>query len=109
MNVDSVRGANPREHAAYDRQPCRLRRDERSDLREHDRERDLSHVRRLPAHVRARDNRDRPARQRGVVRDELRGRPLDDRVSPAVDLDARVGVCAQLRTSVVGLDGDRRE
>ncbi len=67
----------------------RARRHERAAVREQRDHRGLAHVRRLAAHVRARDDEQPPlGRQVEIVGDEGVDLPLDDRMPPAADREA---------------------
>ncbi len=106
---DVVGGADAGEQPVEDGERGCLCGDERPGLCEDGRERDGPHVRRLAAHVRPRDHRDRPAREVDVVRDERLLGALDDRVPTALDLDASVRVVDDLRSDVVAVDRHGRQ
>ena len=90
---ERVGRADAREDAVAEPDRRRGRRHERPDVREEDEERVLAEVRRLPAHVRSRQDEDAVVLpERGVVRDErvLRTERLDDRVAAVDDEEDRL-------------------
>ena len=82
---DVVGGPDAGEYPVQDGQFSRRRGDERPGLREQTGQRDLPHIRRLPAHIRAGDDGDVTGVEVDPVGDELRLRPLDDRVATLFD------------------------